>query len=354
MLRPWEVIPAALAAGALTPHDVVHRGVFVDQVGRSHAVYRVSIAAVPAFYLKCFGPSRGATDGSAERERAVQALAHERAAVARLVAPPWPWNTPGSVVATAALDGSEAWRLDHLGGGDRSLGDAWAALVSALAAPLAELHRATRDLARPGANVPDGLEPREPWALCLMDGDAAPELWATESIARWLRVAAADPALVAGLRAARALWRPLALVHADLKHDNVVVTKQITELEVRVLDWEMARIGDPAWDLAALTARLVAAEHDAPPWSDAQLDGAALLVARYSAASGLHAEGLAHRLVHYCGAVLLAMSLQHASHLAPGADTAGAADLVRRARATFAQVDVLRRAIVARAGGLAA
>jgi aminoglycoside phosphotransferase (APT) family kinase protein len=182
-----------------------------------------------------------------------------------------------------------------------------------------------------------------------MDGDAAPELWATPTTAVLLREAAFDPALVTGVRAARALWRPLALVHADLKHDNVLVEPGIDGIRVRVLDWEMARVGDPAWDLAALTARLIIARGDSPPWSEPDVEATVLLVGRYAQASGLRVPGLANRLVLYTGVLLLMMALQHGSTLPPHADNDSARRLVMRARATFARAERLTEAIASRA-----
>lgn len=353
VLLPWRVIPAALAAGALTSADVVRSGVQVDQVGRSHAVYRISVGGEVRFFVKCFGPRRGATDGTAARELAVLRLADERPAVAALTPCRWPWEHPpggpSQVVATEAVHGAEAWTLDHPGGGDRTIDEAWAALVAALVPPLAAFHRATRDLARPGAAIPAGLEPEQPWGLRLMDGDAPPELWATPSTALLLNEAATDALLIAGLRDARALWRPLALVHTDLKHDNVLVATDPDGLRIRVLDWEMARIGDLAWDLAGLTARLVLAREVKPPWSEADVVAAALLLGDYAAATGLRVPALARRLVLYTGAVLTMMSLQHASTVPPGTDPAPARRLMTQARVTFARAAQLTTALIDRA-----
>lgn len=354
-LLPGQVIPAALAAGALTAADVVTHGVMVEQVGRSHAVYRVSIGGVARFFVKAFGPRRGLTDGIPARERAVLDLARTRPAVAALVPEPWPWamaETSSSphgavaVIATKAVPGAEAWTLDRPGSG-RSRAEAWVDLVAALAPPLAAFHRATRDLARPNATVEPALRSIEPWALCLMDGDAAPELWHAGVTGAILHEAAADPMLVAGLREARAAWRPLALVHADLKHDNVLVERVSTGLRVVVLDWEMARLGDPAWDLAGLTARLIAADENSAPWTDADLDAAAWLVRTYAGASGLGPPGLARRQVLYTGAGLLMNALQTVA-VQPESGFEPARTLVMKARATFRSIDPLTSAILRR------
>lgn len=68
----------------------------------------------------------------------------------------------------------------------------------------------------------------------------------------WARAAAAGPALdrlAAG-------WRPRALIHADVKHDNVVVAPG-DDTRVMVLDWETAGWGDPLWDVGCLAGNLV-------------------------------------------------------------------------------------------------
>jgi hypothetical protein len=109
----------------------------------------------------------------------------------------------------------------------------------------------------------------------------------------------------------------------------------------------MARIGDPAWDLAGLAVRLAVVRREGPPWQDDDLANAARLVRAYAAASGLSPAPLAHRLTHYAATVLLMMALQHASTLAPGADTTEARTLLMKARSTFRRVQSLTAGIIA-------
>lgn len=318
----------------------------VECLGRSHAVYRVSVGGSPRFVVKTFGPRRGASDGLAAREAAVLRLAETCPELAAICAPRWRWDGADGLTATAAVGGCAAWLLDEGGGGDRAVGAALILLADALAAPLAAMHRATRWMARDGPPDP-ALAPDAPWGLKLMDGDAAPELWAHPACGALLAQAAADEALVAGLRTARARWRSLCLIHADLKHDNLLVEEANARLTVRVVDWEMARVGDPAWDVAAIAARLPVARADAP-WPDDDLAAAAALIARYAAASGLKAAGLAERLIRYTGALMLMLALQHGSALPAGADLAEARGMVMKARSIFRRADALTQALIAR------
>ena len=51
------------------------------------------------------------------------------------------------------------------------------------------------------------------------------------------------------------LWQPETLIHNDVKGDNVLVIPPKpgvagTSIEIRLVDWELVRYGDPAWDLA--------------------------------------------------------------------------------------------------------
>ena len=50
-------------------------------------------------------------------------------------------------------------------------------------------------------------------------------------------------------------WRPETIIHNDIKGDNILVVpaqpgQDSTNVEIRIVDWEMVQIGDPAWDLA--------------------------------------------------------------------------------------------------------
>jgi hypothetical protein len=53
-----------------------------------------------------------------------------------------------------------------------------------------------------------------------------------------------------GLASAADLWAPEAFVHGDVRIDNVMIARDATGDDVRLVDWELSGRGDPMWDLA--------------------------------------------------------------------------------------------------------
>lgn len=58
------------------------------------------------------------------------------------------------------------------------------------------------------------------------------------------------PDFAAALDRIRGAWRRNALMHGDMKFDNVVV--RADDQSMHVVDWELADIGDSAWDVASI------------------------------------------------------------------------------------------------------
>lgn len=69
---------------------------------------------------------------------------------------------------------------------------------------------------------------------------------------RTLRILQTEEPLAARLHALLPRWRVETLIHGDVKSDNFLVLPEDKDGPgVRLVDWELAQRGDPAWDVAA-------------------------------------------------------------------------------------------------------
>ena len=130
---------------------------------------------------------------------------------------------------------------------------AWAAT----SADLATLDACGEVLARVHAVVPPRLG-RPPWLLEGLQPWWDYSQWLPAGCAALMSRLAASPAVAAGFREARRTWRPTALVHGDLRWTNLVRDGRPAAPPLRLVDWELACIGDPAWDIGSVLADIVA------------------------------------------------------------------------------------------------
>ncbi|HEY5878167.1 MAG TPA: aminoglycoside phosphotransferase family protein [Nakamurella sp.] len=116
------------------------------------------------------------------------------------------------------------------------------AILRALGRTLADLHRLPRD----------GFSAREPWLLGVPDGRAPANLHGDPGLVAFLGDIADNDTLGPSIRRLRGIWRPLVPLHGDVKFDNVLVARQTGGPHVTLIDWELAGLGPPAWDLAGV------------------------------------------------------------------------------------------------------
>lgn len=99
---------------------------------------------------------------------------------------------------------------------------------------------------------------RKPWVFTLNE----------ESLADWLKNPAMGAAekqtleLILGnqdfmhhLRSMGEAWEMTSLIHGDVKFPNFLINKDFVpgnQPDIRLIDWELADIGDPLWDVAAV------------------------------------------------------------------------------------------------------
>jgi hypothetical protein len=100
-----------------------------------------------------------------------------------------------------------------------------------------------RVLARIHRTPPPDSFPRElPWIFEPLDGP-----WRMSARSRFLSLFHADGATRRALEELRNNWQANTLIHGDARPENFVFSRPF---EVRLVDWELASVGDAAWDCA--------------------------------------------------------------------------------------------------------
>src|SRR4051794_1036244 len=125
--------------------------------------------------------------------------------------------------------------------------------VRAAGEVLARFHTAFR-LPGPASDPRLSWLPRHtPWILRAHKPSPDVLTSITPANAEALRILQTREDLSANLDALRGRWQASTLIHNDIKSDNVlVVASPGGESGIRLVDWELVQIGDPAWDIAGM------------------------------------------------------------------------------------------------------
>ena len=119
---------------------------------------------------------------------------------------------------------------------------------------LATLHRSSvTELERVREII--GFEPALPWMFFIFRNEPWLKLNSSTSNLEFTGILQASPELAGLFDEARDDWRASALIHGDLKWDNVLLlldTASRRKPGLAIVDWELARIGDPCWDIGAI------------------------------------------------------------------------------------------------------
>jgi hypothetical protein len=136
-----------------------------------------------------------------------------------------------------------------------------AAVGGPLGAVLAALHRT-----RPGAMASSGVlrvpfDAPPPWILQVHRPRLAMLESASETTHTLIRMIQQYPEIGANLSELSQTWLWDCLIHGDLRSANYVVRARRSPRGVRglqIVDWELACIGDPAWDVGCVLADFLA------------------------------------------------------------------------------------------------
>ena len=284
MLTRRSALHHLLRIGLISTADVVARTITATEyVGRNRIV-QVDVAGAPGYVVK----QPLALDTPDSRTVWVEAAVFWLSANDAAFAPLARWmpryhhyHEPNSLLTTERIAPSESLyaRLSTDAPVSpetlRELGTAFAVLHGPVSACLAS--EATRKLFRTGPA----------WSLTLGQPDQqfTPATAAAHEILNRLQQ---HPGALEAFAAAREAWRDAHLIHGDAKSVNVLV---LPDGAIRVIDWEIAAVGDGLWDIAGFVHSLLIPRYgEVPELETAQLRARPLLDALWDGYTGALAE----------------------------------------------------------------
>ena len=127
-----------------------------------------------------------------------------------------------------------------------------------IAVQLAQLLASYQTPIKPGDNKEEFTRFRKqmPWVFTIHHNN--PEQWmgnAKTAEQQAMQLIFKNKEFVKQLGQQEALWQPLSLVHNDIKFTNFLTKTDIAEKGpqfIKLIDWELADIGDPIWDAASI------------------------------------------------------------------------------------------------------
>lgn len=324
-----NAVPYLLERGYLAARDVIDGGVRVTSVSRRNRNLRVTRGDGTGFLVK--QAEAVGSEATLGCEAAFYRMcAHDdRAAAMRPYAPTMVGVEEADRALFIELIG-DAVPLTDLRGryGDAAL---LVRLGRAIGLAVGTCHRAFPTLVEHPSRHADRLGRQVPWVLWVHR--PGPEILDELSAGnrKTLHILQQRGDLARRLDVLRRGWRVETLIHGDLKADNLLIAGDVDgDPTVKLVDWELAQLGDPAWDLGALLRDFVLAwifsmpvgrgigpeemiAAAAHPLAGVQVGMRALWVAYLAAAEPRadHVAGLRLRAAGYAGALMIQTAYEH-------------------------------------------
>jgi tRNA A-37 threonylcarbamoyl transferase component Bud32 len=250
MLTRRDALQHLIRLGLLTPDDLVAQSIVASEyVGRNHLV-RVERPAAPCYIVKQPRDVNTPDAVTMWTEAAIFWLSANDPQFAVLA--PWlpkyyHYDEPNKILTIELIAGSDSLMAKQMAGAAldprllADVGRAFGTLHGAASQGLRE--ERVRRLFRTGIA----------WVLTL-GAPQSPYVPGTQAAQSILAAVLQRPDALAALTQARADWRDAHIVHGDAKAANVLI---LEDGSVRVIDWEIAGLGDGLWDVAGIVHSLL-------------------------------------------------------------------------------------------------
>lgn len=354
LLEPAAIPHYLLERGLLTAREVLDEGVRVVDASRSHRVSLTIVGEHGGAAVKQADPRVARSMAEIERESLVYGLASVRRGASATVPPCLDRQRSGVLVLGRVSPGETVLAHHH------RLATLPTGVAAAIGDALARWHQSfARDelatLLELGGDEVGSLPAEVPWVFDVLESERSAFPWHDPRMRAVLAGLPRPPRFRSWLRSARRLWRRECLMHGDLRWDNCLLEAaeatgpSPTAPRVRLIDWEMADLGDPAWDLGGILQDYLSPVALAAADAQARHRAASALWRAYAGtadpASGAGGGDLLERSLTFAGVRLVQTSLEWANRDGPG--SAAIRPLLETSLALLEQPDAVARDLIA-------
>jgi hypothetical protein len=247
-----NVVPYLLECGLVHPETIVNGEVMIVATPRRNLNFKIVRKRGEGLFVKQIQVWNAQTSAEMQREAACYWLPGQDEAfeALRTMVPKYKhYDSARAILITELLPDGENLSDYH-----RRLGNFPVEAGEALGSALASYHRITNE--KLAGNKHLAMFPKmPPWILSVHQ--TRPGLFndLSKGNAQMIGVVQQYPDFQRTLDHLRVEWQTTSLIHGDMKWDNCIVEKPAdsgSSFTLRVVDWELADIGDAAWDAGAI------------------------------------------------------------------------------------------------------
>jgi hypothetical protein len=239
-----------LARGQVSAESIVEGDFVVAEAGRRNRNFKVFRKRHPGLFVKQIRSSEPQAMATLWREALCYGIARSEdryAPLARLMPRLLDYDTTRHALIVDLVDGAENLTEHHqrLRRFPPEIGRLLGSSLGACHSDVGQTFGRRTDLS---------VFPRQvPWVLSLHQSSEAGLAGLSAANAELVRTLQRYPGFAVHLDRLRAGWRFDSLIHGDMKWDNcLVVQTEDGGTELRIVDWELADVGDAGWDVGAV------------------------------------------------------------------------------------------------------
>lgn len=242
---PNDLVHYLIERGLLTPASVVDGEVMVVEGTRRNSNFAVTRKDGPPYFVKCVQPASAGSAETLQREAACYQWASTHPALAGLreLMPRFFFSDPQRGILVLELF-PYAQNITDYHRNARVFPEDVARLIGRA---LAHYHASTAAVL--GTLDHSVFRGQQPWVLSLHYSHSQ----FGQAGAQVATILQSYPEYGRALDQLRAQWMPNALIHGDMKFDNcLMVPRADGNADLKVVDWELADIGEDTWDAGAV------------------------------------------------------------------------------------------------------